>query len=73
MEKMGHVYPELRHNQEMVRSIINLEEKKVGEALSSGLNWLDKVMEAAGSAEEDTRRGCLHAVRHVRFPQRAHG
>ena len=47
--KMGHVYPELRHNQEMVRSIVNLEEKRFGEALSSGLNSLDKVMEAAGS------------------------
>ncbi len=49
VEKMGHVYPELRHNQEMVRSIINLEEKRFGEALNSGLNSLDKVMEAAGS------------------------
>ncbi len=46
--RMGHVYPELRQNQEMVRSIINLEEKRFGEALSSGLNALDKVMEAAG-------------------------
>jgi alanyl-tRNA synthetase len=46
---MGHVYPELRHNQEMVRSIINLEEKRFGEALNSGLNSLDKVMEAAGT------------------------
>jgi len=49
VEKMGHVYPELRHNQEMVRSIINLEEKRFGEALSSGLNWLDKIMEATGA------------------------
>jgi alanyl-tRNA synthetase len=48
VEKMGHVYPELRHNQEMVRSIINLEEKRFGEALDSGLNWLDKIMEATG-------------------------
>jgi len=43
------VYPELRHNQEMVRSIINLEEKRFGEALNSGLNWLDKIMEGTGS------------------------
>ncbi len=47
--RMGHVYPELRHNQEMVRSIVNLEEKRFGEALSSGLNALDRVMEAAGA------------------------
>ena len=52
IERMGHVYPELRHNQEMVRSIVNLEEKRFGEALNSGLNALDKVMEAAG---EDKR------------------
>ena len=49
VEKMGHVYPELRHNQEMVRSIVNLEEKRFGEALNSGLNSLDKVMEATGA------------------------
>jgi len=49
VEKMGNVYPELRHNQEMVRSIINLEEKRFSEALNSGLNSLDKVMEAAGA------------------------
>ncbi|MBN2099939.1 MAG: alanine--tRNA ligase [Dehalococcoidia bacterium] len=49
VERMGHVYPELRQNQEMVRSIVNLEEKRFGEALNSGLNALDKVMEAAGS------------------------
>ncbi len=52
VEKMGHVYPELRHNQEMVRSIINLEEKRFGEALNSGLNVLDKVMEAAGAEKK---------------------
>jgi len=49
VEQMGHVYPELRHNQEMVRSVIDLEEKRFGEALSSGLNWLDKIMEATGA------------------------
>jgi alanyl-tRNA synthetase len=49
IEQMGHVYPELRRNQEMVRSIVNLEEKRFGEALNSGLNSLDKVMEAAGA------------------------
>ena len=49
IEKMGHVYPELCHNREMVRSVIDLEEKRFGEALSSGLNWLDKIMEATGA------------------------
>ena len=49
VNRMGHVYPELRQNQEMVRSIVNLEEKRFGEALNSGLNALDKVMEAAGT------------------------
>ena len=48
VNRMGHVYPELRQNQEMVRSIVNLEEKRFGEALNSGLNALDKVMESAG-------------------------
>ncbi|MDM7999030.1 MAG: alanine--tRNA ligase, partial [Dehalococcoidia bacterium] len=46
---MGHVYPELRQNREMVRSIISLEEKRFEEALNSGLNALERVMEAAGA------------------------
>ncbi len=47
--RMGQAYPELRHNREMVRSVVDLEEKRFGEALSSGLNALDRVMEAAGA------------------------
>ncbi len=49
MERMGHVYPELVHNRELIDRIVNLEERRFGEALSSGLNALDKVMAAAGS------------------------
>jgi len=46
--KMEHAYPELRANQELVRGIVDLEEKRFGQALDSGLNWLDRIMERAG-------------------------
>ena len=49
IEKMGRVYPELKLNQELIRSVINLEEGRFGETLSAGLNWLDRVMERAGT------------------------
>ncbi len=45
--KMEHAYPELRANRELVRGIVDLEEKRFGQALDSGLNWLDRVMERA--------------------------
>ena len=49
IEKMGRVYPELKLNQELIRNVINLEEGRFGETLSAGLNWLDRVMERAGT------------------------
>jgi len=49
IEKMGPVYPELKLNQELIRNVISLEEKRFGEALNTGLNWLDRVMERAGT------------------------
>ena len=47
IDKMGHVYPELKANRELISSVISLEEKRFGDALDSGLNWLDRVMEKA--------------------------
>lgn len=49
IEKMGPVYLELKVNQELIRNVISLEEKRFGEALNTGLNWLDRVMERAGT------------------------
>ncbi len=49
IEKMGPVYLELKVNQELIRNVVSLEEKRFGEALNTGLNWLDRVMERAGT------------------------
>ena len=49
IEKMGPVYPELKVSKELIRNVISLEEKRFGEALNIGLNWLDRVMERAGT------------------------
>jgi len=46
--KMEHAYPELRANRELVRGIVDLEERRFGQALDSGLNWLDRIVERSG-------------------------
>jgi len=48
VQKMGHIYPELKMNQEVIGNIINLEEERFGQTLGTGLNWLDRIMEKAG-------------------------
>jgi alanyl-tRNA synthetase len=52
VDKMGHVYPELSINHELIREVIDLEEERFGQALSTGLNWLDRLMERVGVEKE---------------------
>jgi alanyl-tRNA synthetase len=44
IEKMGHVYPELRHNQDMVRSIIDSEETRTLERFKTGVSLLENTV-----------------------------
>ncbi len=57
VQKMGDVYPEVRMNRELILSILGLEEERFGQALSTGLNWLDRIMERAKSEGESRIHG----------------
>ncbi len=49
IKQMGHVYPETRQGQEFIIKVIELEEARFSETLSTGLELLDGIMaEAAG-------------------------
>ncbi len=52
--KMGRAYPELKANRELVLGGVDSEEKRFGQTLTVGLNWLERVME---KAEAENSRG----------------
>ncbi len=54
IEKMGHVYPELKANREPILNGVDNEERRFGQTLTVGLNWLERVM---GKAEAENNRG----------------
>ncbi len=45
IEQMGNLYPELRQKQDLITRVVELEEAKFGDTLSTGLELLDGVME----------------------------
>jgi alanyl-tRNA synthetase len=45
--RMGHIYPELVKNRDAVLKVINMEETRFGETLSTGLSLLNEIMEQA--------------------------
>ncbi|MFC1870211.1 alanine--tRNA ligase [Chloroflexota bacterium] len=47
MTQMGHVYPEIRQRQDFILKVVELEEARFSETLSTGLELLDGIMEAA--------------------------
>ena len=49
IEQMAHVYPELRERQDFVNRVIELEESRFSETLSTGLELLDGIMEEAAT------------------------
>jgi len=52
--RMGQAYPELRANRELVLGGVDSEERRFGQTLTVGLNWLERVMERAEA--ENSRR-----------------
>ena len=50
IKKMGHVYPELKDRRSFVLKLIESEEARFGETLSTGLELLDEII--AGSTKE---------------------
>jgi alanyl-tRNA synthetase len=51
---MGQAYSELRANRDLVLGGVDSEERRFGQTLTVGLNWLERVMERAEA--EDSRR-----------------
>lgn len=49
---MGHVYPELKQRQDFILEVVENEEARFGETLSTGLELLDGIMEKAGGKKE---------------------
>ena len=57
VQKMGGVYPELETNRDLVCNVVNQEEERFRQALGTGLNWLDRVMEKAEATGDKMVRG----------------
>jgi len=51
IEQMGHIYPEIRQRQDFILRVIENEELRFSETLSTGLELLDGIMEEAASKE----------------------
>ena len=69
-EEMGQAFPELAKRAEFVASVIESEEAAFGRTLDRGLEIFSSA--AAGAAkvprQDPSRRGCLPALRYLRFP-----
>jgi alanyl-tRNA synthetase len=48
IERMSHIYPELRQRQDFIIKVIGLEEERFEETLSTGLELIESVMSKAG-------------------------
>ncbi|HUT96841.1 MAG TPA: alanine--tRNA ligase, partial [Dehalococcoidales bacterium] len=52
IELMKHVYPELKQRREFIQQVVESEEARFGETLTTGLELLDVIMEKAGGKKE---------------------
>ncbi len=57
IEHMGHVYPELRQRQDFIIKVIELEETKFEETLSTGLELLDGIIGKASAKKANKISG----------------
>ena len=64
IKKMGHVYPELKQRQDFILKVIELEEARFEETLSTGLEIIEEcdVQESRQKRQANLRRGCLQAL-----------
>jgi alanyl-tRNA synthetase len=49
---MAHIYPELKQRREFIQQVVESEEARFGETLSTGLELLDGIMAKAGGKKE---------------------
>jgi alanyl-tRNA synthetase len=50
IQQMGHIYPEIKQREEFITQVIELEETRFSETLSTGLELLDSIMAELASA-----------------------
>lgn len=52
IDQMGHVYPELDNNKELILKMVAMEEGKFQQVIEAGLNWLEKSFTQAQEQEK---------------------
>ncbi len=57
IQQMGHIYPEIGQRRDFIIKVIELEEARFSETLSTGLELLDGIMEEAGIKGKDKISG----------------
>ncbi len=57
VSQLGHIYPEIGQRQDFILKVIELEEARFSETLSTGLELLDGIMEEAASKSKDNISG----------------
>lgn len=57
IDAMGDDYSELRANQELILNVIDTEEQRFGQALGTGLNWLERIIDRVKATGEQRISG----------------
>jgi alanyl-tRNA synthetase len=65
---MGHIYPELKQRREFIQQVVESEEARFGETLSTGLELLDGIMEKASGKKEISGRDAFKLYDTYGFP-----
>jgi alanyl-tRNA synthetase len=68
IELMGHIYPELKQRREFIQQVVEGEEARFGETLSTGLELLDGIMEKARGKKEILGRDAFKLYDTYGFP-----
>ncbi len=67
-EEMGDAYPELRQQRVRVTEVLKQEEERFFQTIANGMEILEGSL--AGWRQDDRRRSCFQAARHLRLPSR---
>jgi alanyl-tRNA synthetase len=65
---MGHIYPELKQRQEFIQQVVESEEARFGETLSTGLELLDGIMAKASGKKEISGKDAFKLYDTYGFP-----
>ncbi len=68
--EMGEAYPELPAKQTTVEMALFAEEERFGETLENGMKRVRR--DCRAQRQDNSRRRCVQAIRHLRIPGRSH-